>query len=97
MFKNTDNYSLEKGRKREAEKHLYELLDKACQALDICLSEWDVDKNLFMAIINSPKSKLNKKRQLFVDYDNSYRLLEKLSIKTPTKYRWFTNISEHTQ
>jgi hypothetical protein len=97
MHKKITSYCLEKDRKKQAERHLYELLDKACQAVDICLSEWDVDKKLFMAIVNSPKLKISKKRQVFVDYDNSYQLLRKLSIKTPAKYRWFTNILEHTQ
>lgn len=96
-LKNKKDEHIEIDRKRRAEKHLYTLLDKACQAIDIRLSEWRVDKELFMAIINSPKAKLHKKRQVFVDYDNSYLLLKELEIKTPVKYRWFTNILDHIQ
>jgi hypothetical protein len=97
QYKKIDNACIETVRKRKAEKHLYALLDKACQSVDIQLGEWDVDKKLFMAIISSPKASSRKSRQLFVDYDNSYLLLKELEIKIPTKYSWFTNTLDHIQ
>jgi hypothetical protein len=95
--KENDDEDIELERKEIAEKHLHDLLDKVCQSVDLRLSEWNVDKDLFLAIINSPKAKARKKCQAFVDYDRSYLLLKKLNIRIPAKYRWFTNITQHTQ
>ena len=92
-----ENEHIETERKEIAEKHLRNLLDKVCQSVDIRLSEWDVDKELFLAIINSPKARARKRCQAFVDYDRSYLLLKELDVKIPARYRWFTNIIQHIQ
>lgn len=80
-----------------AEKYLRRLLDKICQAVDIRLSEWDVDKDLFVAVLNSPKQKLLKSYQACADYSECYMLLKELNIKIPAKYHWFANILDYIQ
>jgi len=80
-----------------AEKHLDQILDKLCAAVDLQRDEWDINKKLFVAVINSKKIRNKQALQKCTTYDTSYRLLKKLGIKINSKYRWFTNINEITQ
>ena len=81
--------------KEIAESCLYELLDKICLNVDIQVDEWELNKDLLMAIIKSPKAKKQSNKQNFNAYDNCYSLIKKLDIKITAKYRWFTNLDEH--
>lgn len=80
-----------------AEKHLDEILDKLCTAVDLQRDEWDINKKLFVAVINSEKIRNKQVLQKCTAYDTSYRLIKKLGVKIGSKYRWFTNINEITQ
>ena len=91
LIKN-ENTQIEK-----AEKHLLRLLEEVCQAVDIRIADWDVDKELFIAVISSPSEKLNKSIRLLEKYDECYLLLKTLDISVAAKFRWFTNIKEHVQ
>jgi hypothetical protein len=79
----------------KAEKKLGELLDKICQALDIRLAEWDLDKALFVAIVSSSEERLARSAEACQAYDKYYQCLKDLGINVGTQYRWFTDIQKH--
>lgn len=87
----------ELAQKQKAEKRLSDLLDIICRAVDIPIIEWDLDKELFVAIISSSKQKLAKATIVFAEYNECYLLFKDLGITVDAKYRWFTNIKEHIQ
>ena len=81
--------------KAKAEKYLYELLDNMCRSVDIQLSEWNLDKQLLKAIINSPSAGNKRSLKKYSEYDLSYSLINELGIRVSSKYRWFTNIADY--
>ena len=81
--------------KAKAEKYLDAQLDKICNSVDIQLSEWNLDKQLLKAIINSPSVGSKRSLKSYSEYDLSYSLIEELGVKVSSKYRWFTNIAEY--
>jgi hypothetical protein len=83
--------------KDTAEQKLMSLLDKICLAVNIHISDWDLDKELFIALMGSPSEKLRKCEHILEEYDKYYQLLKDLNISVDPKYRWFTNIKEHIQ
>lgn len=81
--------------KAKAEKYLGAQLDKICNSVDIQLSEWNLDKQLLKAIVNSHSAGNKTALKRFSEYDLSYSLIEELGVKVSSKYRWFTNIAEY--
>jgi hypothetical protein len=86
----------EKKLKKDAEKYLTALLDKACLSLDIQLKEWDINEELFKAVISSPKIKHRTCQEQFETYSTCHTLIKKLNIKVCSKFKWFTDIKKHT-
>ena len=86
----------EKKLKKDAEKYLTALLDKACLSLDIQLKEWDINEELFKAVISSPKIKYRTCQEQFETYSTCHTLIKKLNIKVCSKFKWFTDIKKHT-
>jgi hypothetical protein len=93
--KKDTQHNLAQQQKTNAENYLYELLDKICLSVDIRIDEWELNKELLMTIINSPKAKMQRNRQNFNVYDHCYKMIKILNIKIPAKYGWFTNLDEH--
>ena len=82
---------------RAAEKHMTELLDDICEVVDIRLEEWDMNKKLLEAIISSKNSSRKENLSVYEKYDSSYNLIKKLNVRLDSKYRWFTNITDHVK
>ena len=80
-----------------AEKYLLGLLDKICLTVDIRKDDWELNKDLLMAIIKGYKAKRHKQIALFYAYDQCFSMLEKLNIKISAKFKWFTNLEEHVK
>lgn len=88
-------YNHEKS-KTVAEKYLDNLLAQLCEKVNLQILDWDMDKTLLKAIISNPKVKSIDCLKLCVAYDEAYKLMKTLKIKIDTRYRWFTQITEHT-
>lgn len=91
--KNNNNQS----QKDIAEKYLLGLLDKICLAVDIRKDDWELNKDLLMAIIKGHKAKRHKSTALFYAYDQCFNMLKKINVKISTKFKWFTNLEEHVK
>jgi hypothetical protein len=78
-----------------AEKHLDNLLEQLCEQVNLQILDWDMDKTLLKAIISNPKIKNSNCLKLCAAYDEAYKLMKALKIKIDTRYRWFTQITEH--
>lgn len=83
--------------KKVAETHLNTLLVKICLSAGIQLAEWEINKDLLLAVINSPKATRARIQNQYVAYDSCYKLIKNLNIGVSAKYRWFTNIKEIIQ
>ena len=79
--------------KQLAEEYLMHILEKVCLSLDIRLEEWDLDKELFIAIIKNPKLETVAVRHNLAMYDTCYAMAKKLTIKINPNLKWFTNIN----
>jgi hypothetical protein len=80
-----------------AEKYLLGILDKICLNVDLRKDDWELNKDLLIAISKSYKSKKKKDTALFYSYDQCFNMLKKLNIKISAKFKWFTNLEEHVK
>lgn len=80
-----------------AEKYLLGILDKICLNVDLRKDDWELNKDLLIAISKSYKSKKKKDTALFYSYDQCFSMLKKLNIKISAKFKWFTNLEEHVK
>jgi hypothetical protein len=83
--------------KKIAEAHLDALLVKICLSVGIQLAEWEINKDLLLAVINNPKATKAQAQKQYVAYDSCYKLIKNLNVRVSSKYRWFTNIKEIIQ
>ena len=79
--------------KNIVEEHLVHILEKTCLSLNIRLEEWNLDKELFVAIVTNPKVDSAAVRHNLAMYDTCYDMAKKLNIRINTNLKWFTNIN----
>jgi hypothetical protein len=79
--------------KKLAEEYLLHILEGVCLSLNIRMEEWNLDKDLFMAIIKNPKLDSAVVRHNLAMYDTCYAMVKKLNIKINSNLNWFANIN----
>jgi hypothetical protein len=73
------------------EEHLQQILQEMCECVGVDINQWNIDKQLFKAIVNSDTACENFSK-LSSAYDTCYFLAKKLNIKVNPRYYWFANI-----
>jgi hypothetical protein len=81
-------------RTKQAERHLYRLLDKICVAAGLQLSEWVLNKHLFDAILASTEASSEKALKSYEIYDECFLLLKAVGISVDHSFTWFTNLKQ---
>jgi hypothetical protein len=79
--------------KKLAEEYLMHILNKVCLSLNIRMEEWNLDKDLFLAIVKNPKLNSDAVRHNLAMYDTCYAMTKKLNIRVNANLKWFTNIN----
>ena len=82
--------------KQVAENILYDLIEDICDIVNINISEWYLDKQLFEVIVHSSdKTDVNFIKACYA-YDCCYGLSKALNLDIDPKYCWFTNLTKTT-
>lgn len=93
QIKDTKQIDKKDTQKNLAEEYLMHILEKVCLSLNIRIEEWNLDKDLFMAIIKNPKLESAAVRHNLAMYDTCYDMAKKLNIRVNSNLKWFTNIN----
>ena len=77
--------------REEVERVLLELLKKICALVGLNLEDWDLDKELYRALVGK---NLEKTLPFWEEYDKVYLSAETLGIHVNTDFYWFYKINE---